>query len=71
MLRGNKFRGRATCCGQQVACCPKNVARPRNNFVDGNKQHVACCARVAVELRRNVGCEKTKNIGHNDAVIRR
>ena len=23
------------------ACCPQHVARPRNNFVDGNKQHVA------------------------------
>jgi len=52
MLRGNKLRGRATCCGQQVACCPQHVARPRNNFVDGNKQHVArnmlratCCAQ--------------------------
>jgi len=41
MLRGNKLRGRATCCGQQVACCLQQVARPRNNFVDGNKQHVA------------------------------
>jgi len=34
--------------GQQVACSPQQVARPRNNFVDGNKQHVArkfatCC----------------------------
>jgi len=43
MLRGNKLRGRATYCwqqakcwGQQVACCPQHVARPRNNLVDGN-----------------------------------
>jgi len=42
MMRGNKLRGQATCCGQQVACCrqqvaccPQHVARPRNNFVDG------------------------------------
>jgi len=48
-MRGNKLHGRATCCGQQatccgqqVACCPQRDARPRNNFVDGNKQqHVA------------------------------
>jgi len=45
MLHGNKLRGRATCCGQQVACCPQHVARLRNNFVYGNKQHVACCAQ--------------------------
>ena len=30
MLRGKKLRGRATCCGQQVACC---------------LQQVACCAQ--------------------------
>jgi len=46
--RGNKLRERATCCGQQFVCClqqvacyPQHVARPRNNFVDGNKQNVA------------------------------
>jgi len=26
ILRGNKLRGRATCCGQQVACCAQHVA---------------------------------------------
>jgi len=49
MLRGNKLRGRATCCGQQVACCPQHVAcislDGNKQHVAGNKQHVTCCAQ--------------------------
>jgi len=37
MLRSNKLRGRATCCGQQATCCGQQVACCR--------QQVACCAQ--------------------------
>jgi len=59
-LRGNKLRGRATCCGQQVACCrqqvvccPQHVVRPRNNFVDGNKEHMLRTTSNMLLVARN------------------
>jgi len=45
MLPSNMLRGRATCCRQQTTCIPlypvTDGQQTDNNFVDGNKQHVA------------------------------